>query len=224
MQVYDVSANDTVLHKPFVTGSYADAPFARKEQKFNGHAATMGCGYCPINGQPGERGGMYFYGYAERTQFGFCTPGAPKQEAYAGSQALSEEQMHLRAQLAAAGGNPSQLGAHGPSTFIQKLPYARYSTLWLLPVCHSLLLGLVKDFWNLLLCKKQQGQPYPWYAIRPEHRRLLQKRGPGITITNDFTRPYRCIVTKRGHYTMDDWRKFTTVFSVFVLLDSEEVG
>jgi hypothetical protein len=75
-----------------------------------------------------------------------------------------------------------------------------------------------------MLCKKQQGQPAPWYALSSAARKLMEQRARSVTITNDFTRPYRCIVKKRGHYTMDDWRKFATVFSVFILMDDGQVS
>jgi hypothetical protein len=36
-------------------------------------------------------------------------------------------------------------GAHG-STLFARLPYVNLQNIWMVPICHSLLYGVVKDF------------------------------------------------------------------------------
>ena len=54
------------------------------------------------------------------------------------------------------------------STVVKTLKYTSYTGLWLVPVCHAGLYGVVKTFWSLLLEKGKKGEELPWYAI-PHH-------------------------------------------------------
>jgi len=64
-----------------------------------------------------------------------------------------------RAQLVDSGQmNGREVGCHGCSPFIKYLPYLDYNNTWPIPAAHSCLFGVVKDFWNSLLCQKKQGR------------------------------------------------------------------
>ena len=45
----------------------------------------------------------------------------------------------------------------------------------------------------------------------------MQQLGSEIRVTSDLGRSYKCIVKRRGYYTMEDWLAFTEVFSLFLL-------
>lgn len=49
------------------------------------------------------------------------------------------------------------VGAHGQSIFLTWLPYADANNLWVVPVAHASLFGVVKDFWNAMLATKKKG-------------------------------------------------------------------
>lgn len=48
---------------------------------------------------------------------------------------------------------PKKAGRRGVSAIIRALPYTHYANLFVVPVAHALLLGIVKTFWNTVLAK-----------------------------------------------------------------------
>lgn len=52
--------------------------------------------------------------------------------------------------------HPQKAGRRGSCAIIRALKYTHYANLFVVPVAHGLLLGLVKGFWNALL-KKVRG-------------------------------------------------------------------
>ena len=48
---------------------------------------------------------------------------------------------------------PRQLGDHGLSPFVEQLGYTDANNLWLVPIAHASLFGIVKNFWEALLAK-----------------------------------------------------------------------
>lgn len=81
--------------------------------------------------------------------------------------------------------DPMLSGCHGRSIITKYLPYADYNNVHIVPVAHAMLLGVVKDFWSLLLCKTPQGQTPPDYALPSLNRRVMASRAPCIVLTND---------------------------------------
>lgn len=66
-----------------------------------------------------------------------------------------------------------------------------YKDVWVLPLAHAALLGVVKAFCNLLFATTPKGQQAPWFVVPSATRRLIQQRAQEITLTSDFNRPYR---------------------------------
>jgi hypothetical protein len=68
-----------------------------------------------------------------------------------GIQLDSKEQL-VRAQLVEGQRvKPSQIGCHGMAQIVKELPYTSYVDLWILPVDHAALFGVVKGFWHLVM-------------------------------------------------------------------------
>jgi hypothetical protein len=84
------------------------------------------------------------------------------------------------------------------------------------------LLGLIKDFWVLLLDPPAAGRN-GWFRLPLENRRVLKARGRSIKMTQDHGRPYRCIVDDRGFWVMESWMTWTEVVSVFLLQPFKKV-
>ena len=103
------------------------------------------------------------------------------------------------------------------STVVKTLKYTSYTGLWLVPVCHAGLYGVVKTFWSLLLEKGKKGEELPWYAIPHPRRAIMRQRAAHVHVTNDFNRPYRDIVQCRGVWTMEDYLHWTEAFSLYIL-------
>ena len=103
------------------------------------------------------------------------------------------------------------------STVVKTLKYTSYTGLWLVPVCHAGLYGVVKTFWSLLLEKGKKGEELPWYAIPHPRRAIMRQRAAHVHVTNDFNRPYRDIVQCMGVWTMEDYLHWTEAFSLYIL-------
>lgn len=108
-------------------------------------------------------------------------------------------------------------GCHGTSLIYQYLPYVDYNLVHIVPVAHAMLHGLIKDFWKLLLSKKEAGAAPSEYALPSENRKVMAARGRCLVLTNDFGRPYRCVVNERGYWVMEDWVNWTEVASIVIL-------
>ena len=75
---------------------------------------------------------------------------------FAGSVFYTGQQIKDRAQVVEAGDRePRQFGLHGLSEFIRQLPYTDPNNLWVMPMAHAALFGVVKDFWDLMLAPKK---------------------------------------------------------------------
>lgn len=63
----------------------------------------------------------------------------------------------------------------------------------------------------------KKGEQLPWYAVTHEGRAKLVQVGKEIKTVADFGRPYKCICSGRGYYTLEDWISFTETFSDLLL-------
>ncbi len=79
------------------------------------------------------------------------------------------------------------------------LHYLNLQYLFLVPVAHSLLYGIVRTFVDWLLC-----EPYPkagargaQWVLGTQQRSLIRERAGHLRVTSDFRRPYRCVMRYR---------------------------
>ena len=66
--------------------------------------------------------------------------------------------------------------------------------IFILPICHAALLGVVKNFWDLILGPRERGvgqDRQPWYLLSPRKRLLLRERHKELVATADLGRPLR---------------------------------
>lgn len=221
----------TFRHTILLSGVFGDSPAIKKLAYWLSHAAYLGCGYCVLRGSVGPAGnGMYFPGYVKRTSYGAFRPrelqryGAHDENfrpgvAKAGAPvaALSHQQQCDRAEAVdTQQALPNDVGCHGTSPFVKQLEYVDYNNLFVVPIAHAGLLGVVKDFWChvLKVGKQQQGE---WFVISAEARKVLQSRAAGLIPTCDFGRSYTDIVSVKGNWTMEDWLHWTECWSVALL-------
>jgi hypothetical protein len=205
-------------------GVFGDTPADRKLALWLGHAAYLGCGYCLLRGT--YQNGMYFLGYSQPTEYGRFKPderkgGDAPPDAAAPTAFCSDPVTHLphakqlarglfidrlQGTAAAKAETCSDLGCHGTSPIVSALWYVDYNNLFIVPIAHAGLLGLVKGFWSLLLAPrpgKKEEQEEKWWLVSPEHRRLMAERAAHLTPTCDFGRLYTDIISKKGNWTME---------------------
>lgn len=225
----DANTNGIVVgrsfkHEPIMACFTADSPCRCKVAKWSSHAAFLGCGSCCQHGTnktpDGSRCAMHFLGYAGQATGGLMVPGEQQVSGFCGSSVfwLDHEDHVRRATMVESGEwDKGQAGCHGMSPVIQHLPYALYDRVFTCSVAHALLLGLVKDFWSLLLCHVKKDEGIPWYSIPRETRKIMADRAGDISATMDQSRPYRCVVKQRGNWVMEDWLNWTEIWSVAIL-------
>ena len=217
-------------HTILLGGVFGDSPGIKKVAKWLSHSAYLGCGYCMLRGTTGDKGGMYFVGYLAPTSYGAFAPGE-RQHAGAHSQhaagtalcgapetKLSHKKQRNRAKMVDKKKvDATNVGSHGLSCIVEELPYCHYNDVFVVPIAHAGLCGVVKDFWYQLLKTTARGQQAPWYALSSEARRVIASRESHLTPTCDFGRRYTDIVSKKGNWTMEDWLHWTEAWSVYVL-------
>lgn len=220
------------VHQPLLVSCTSDAPARCKLAKFVSHSGFLGCGSCTLRGTNvdtlagGSRCGMHFLGYAEEAQGGLLVDGAPP--AVSGMcgdvvfklshDACVDRAHKVDAKLWAA----NKAGCHGISPVIQHLDYTRYDRVFACSVAHAMLLGLLKDFWGLLLCEVKEHESTPWYSLPRNVRRLMADRASHVSSTLDQRRPYRCVVHHRGNWVMEDWLIWAEIRSVYIMSPEEQ--
>jgi hypothetical protein len=224
-----VEQGATFKHTILLSGAFGDSPAIKKLAHWLSHVAYLGCGYCLVRGTVPQGGrGMYFKGYDAPTSSGAFAPdelrrfGAHSDHAAGGlvhcgdaDAALDDQAQCERAAVVDYGDRlPADVGSHGTSPFVRELDYVNYTNLFVVPVAHAGLLGVVKDFWYHLL---QTGRNVPAYVLSTEARRVLQERAACLVPTGDFGRQYTDIISKKGDWTMEDWLHWAECWSVFML-------
>jgi hypothetical protein len=92
-----------------------------------------------------------------------------------------------------------RVGCKGPHPFAQ-LPYCDLSCLFPVPIGHALLFGVARDLVDYLLRPLKDIKPNDadrGLVISRESRHLIVDRGTFITVTSDFGRRYKCVLTYR---------------------------
>jgi hypothetical protein len=224
-QAADGSITTTQLcHKPFLGAFHADSPGRAKFAYWLGMTAYLMCGWCIYQGTRAAagftgKGGkcQYMKGYASptlQTKPGKFTGKTIKMNR-AGLKLTEEEQVErCKAARTTPTSEHSELGARGYSIIRQVLKYVSYNNLWLVPVAHTLLYGLVKSFIGFLLRPIDSNVN----IISPENRKLMQKRGHHIFVNTDFGRKYKCVVKYSGSFRMEDWQHFVECFSDYLFV------
>jgi hypothetical protein len=111
-------------------------------------------------------------------------------------------------------------GCLGPCVFAQ-LDYVDMQHLFVVPWGHAALLGVWKDLISMIvdgLGSPERVTPptvvggkekrVPIYKLSTTQKNLVKARANDITCTTDIGRAHRCIITKKGNNTMEDWLHF----------------
>jgi hypothetical protein len=209
-------------YRVLLGGVFGDTPAQSKISRSMGHNAYLPCLHCECRGEYHDKAMRYpttpkygFFGENELKQRATnplidtgipCTVGDPASKC--SHQDIKEKAMEVENGNAAA----QDMGFHGVCVFVKVLPYVDYNGMFVLPWAHAALLGVVKDFINLVV----EGSPVATYKMSNENRNKIRVRAFDFTATCDIGRPYKCVVTKRGHYTMEDYLNFLEFWSLHI--------
>eukprot|EP00198_Chlamydomonas_reinhardtii_P014401 XP_001703738.1 predicted protein [Chlamydomonas reinhardtii] len=226
MTVVDAASGRTFGHKMFLGGIFADTPANRTLSLWLSHAAKNACGHCMLLGETGPNGhGTYFLGYNKPADINtalnvllppdYCQ--MPETALCGDSRIRISHAHHMdRAQVVESNHDlASALGCHGISCIAKELSYIDMNNVWVVPIAHAALFGVIKKFWHFVLgesVKKAESD----FVLSVEARRRMTARASHFIITNDFNRPYRDIVPC-SYWTMEEWLHWTDCFSLYVL-------
>ena len=129
----------------------------------------------------------------------------------------------------------SQQGCNGLSA-IPEIEYVSYSNIWVAPVIHMLLYGVVAEFLRHVLCVKgskskqaaaraeEQGDEAAAVSagvgrMDDEGKKRVAQRAGDIRLTSDFGRTYKDITKYLNSYKMEDFLHFVETFSLYIFKD-----
>jgi hypothetical protein len=100
------------------------------------------------------------------------------------------------------------------------LPYTSFSNLFVVPVAHALLYGVVKSFICFIFQKVDDLKKVvdPQLIVKSRERQLIRSRSPFMGVTTDFGRKYKCVLKYHNSYRMEDFLHFVESFSYFIFL------
>jgi len=113
------------------------------------------------------------------------------------------------------------LGAKGLCLPNEVLKYTSPNNLFVVPVAHSILYGMVASFVAHVLRKvpaPSRGGAFPDDCITYEQRACISARADHIVVTSEFGKKYKCVVKYKGSYRMEDWLHFVETFSLYIFL------
>ncbi|GFR42747.1 hypothetical protein Agub_g3685 [Astrephomene gubernaculifera] len=113
-------------------------------------------------------------------------------------------------------------GCKGESAFTS-LPYVNMQDLFLVPVAHALLYGVVANFFDDIFRKPAKDEEKE-FTVAERDIRAIRERSSHITVSSDFGRAYRCIIVHRGGYLLEDWLHFCETFSHYIFRDVTRNG
>lgn len=219
------------VHTVVLVGQHADSPARSKAGHFLGAAAYLGCPWCWITGKRINQT-MAYLGYKEPTvlrrsplegtsvQIGVNDHvrllSDQDQEERAGAYLLHKEMLELSGEQVPAN-LASYYGACGYSVYHERLPYLSgfFNSFWLVPFCHAVFLGLVKDLVRVMTGTLTKHKP-PVLMLSKEALKLIKEREGDFVLTTDFNRPYSSFVEHNGRYVIEDWARMCLVYSTYL--------
>lgn len=128
------------------------------------------------------------------------------------------------------------LGCTGLSIIPEILPYVSYGSVWVVPVIHTLLYGVVAEFVRHMLRSKGSKGTTALAAANAVGNstaaeralvgtlpaaalRTMSARAADVQPPSDYGRPYRDIVKYINSYLMEDWMHFVETASLYIFKD-----
>jgi hypothetical protein len=230
-----LKSGEKIKVKLILTGILADTPARNKMTLWNGPNSYLPCGWCKFEGTPqarvsGKKGQtIYYFGYKEPVELpnvgsellwgkkkkrkNLCKVGdkllriSDSTQAHRGKEVDADPKKNT----------PRSNGCKGSSFVINQIPYASYNNLWVVPVAHCILYGVVSDFCKYLFCDSPDSKDP--YVVQPAERKLISARENHVRLPTDAGRPYRDIVKNVNNFKIEEWLHFVETFSAYIFLE-----
>ena len=231
-----VKAVEPFYHKPILVGLDADIPAGQWTGEMQeGSQGYCVCFKCKLTGKKSFRkyrtNATIYLGYAKRTKAKLGLGNGKKFQIGVNDSARRYTPREYRKRVRKVKKDPKpdpqkRWGVRGACVFIEELPYLRYDAFFRLPISHTLLLGLFKDFLRELFAwapggrglrrqDKRSSLALPAADIRKIAALLTTET---FTATCDFNRVFKPI-QKLGSYKCEDFLRAVEVFLPFIRED-----
>lgn len=87
---------------------------------------------------------------------------------------------------------------------------------FLVPLAHGLYYGVVESFVEYALRPIKDGEPLPDDVVSKASRAEIGRRAAHVWLCSDFGRMYRCVLSARGTWRMEDWQHFVESISLYI--------
>ncbi|GLC39793.1 hypothetical protein PLESTM_000942600 [Pleodorina starrii] len=125
-----------------------------------------------------------------------------------------EKEYHRRERTKASYDRSSEEYCCWHSVPFAKLHYVDLQHLFVVPIGHALLYGVVENF--LAFCFRAPDSSDTLPVVSTDARHLIKSRAQHIYLTSDFGRKYTCVIDDRGSWRMEDYLHFTEAIAPYV--------
>ncbi len=202
-------------HVIFLSGVYCDSPARQKLAcVLQGAGAYLMCMYCWLCGVKENNMRMLGYSQPVLCQFGKCKGMLLRMGVNDRARMIGHEEQVTRALVAEAGTDldtAKDVGVRRLNPFVKMLHYVDFNTLFPVPLYHALYLGVVKDFFGLLLDSKGE------FGM---NKKTVSQREGHIVLPADFARPVLSVVSKQGRMVIENWVRLLEVYSTYLFWPS----
>lgn len=237
------------MHKPYLIGVHADSPARQKAAAWLAVSAYLACGWCifkaamllSATGRQHVYPTGYSVGVPQPARCG-AAEGTPMLVGDRRLQLTDNQQMAraVRVQRTASGAARKSAakdeGCSGLSVIPQYLPYVSYNNIWVAPVIHMLLYGVVVDFLrHIFQLKGSKTQTAASRAelvgdsaaaasvtvgvLSSEQKRIISSRAAHLQLTSDFGRGYRDVVEHLNSFKMEELLHFVESIAPIVFYE-----
>lgn len=104
-------------------------------------------------------------------------------------------------------GKFGDIGLKGMCSFVAHLPYVCPNNVFVLPVAHMLLYGVIRDI-NKFIITPATAHPY---VLTKDQKQLVASRTQGFYPCSDFPNQYRDIMEHMVHWKLKEWMDWCDV-------------
>lgn len=119
------------------------------------------------------------------------------------------------------GANFSEVGVKGYCSFVSLLPYVCPNNLFVLPVAHLLLYGVIRDINRYIFTKPRTTHKY---ALTASQRKTVWARRKGFHSVSDFPNSYKNVLKELNSWKLKAWIDWCDVHVRTVMRDIEIGG
>ena len=216
---------DDYLHRPFLVRWAADTPAQAKVAMSNSHSAYNPCMFCDIDGEHDE-GAIRLAGYDKAVmQQRIVPPRSQARQRYAKDirRTTSDGLLELANQFE-QGNPPEHAVLNGACRIPQILDYFDYHNGFPIPIYHKMVLGVVKNFFVMVMDAKSNCEDTQHMYIPNAAKRSMTWRTEQLIANINVDSKMYDPSSQRSAFHSSHWLRMTETYSVLLLYEAWEGG